>query len=99
MRRALASVSEKVVRENLRGSVTSRHLVGQAVNFTLVNIKDERVVQDIASGAIHVDVGTYAQTSGVHATLPFYVDGQLIQRMLLWTDRGTPGFVGYRFTE
>lgn len=91
-------VPETTVRKELRGSQTSRHLLGQAVNFKILGVPDSRVVADIESGAIAARVGTYAVTAGVHASLPFTINGVTVERMLLWQDSGTPGFVGYAFT-
>lgn len=91
-------VSETRIRKELRGSDTSRHLLGQAVNFKILGVPDSRVVADIQSGAIAARVGTYAVTAGVHASLPFTINGVTVERMLLWQDSGTPGFVGYSFT-
>ena len=88
-------VSEEVVRRELAGGPTSRHLLGQAVNFSIVGIDDIRVVEDIRTGAIPVRIGTYAEVNGVHASLPFTINGVRVEGVRLWADLGTPGFVGY----
>jgi hypothetical protein len=91
-------ITPEDVRNVLKGGATSRHLIGQAVNFSIEGVDDSRVVDDIANGIISVDYGTLALTTGVHATLPFYAaNGQMVRRMRLWTDAGVPGFVGYEF--
>lgn len=92
-------VSQEKVVKNLRGGPTSRHLVGQAVNFWINGVDDDKVVEDLASGAINSDYGTLALTSSIHASLPFFgANDNIIRKMLLWSDSGVPGFVGYRFS-
>jgi hypothetical protein len=91
-------ISPDVVRRELWGGPTSRHTLGQAVNFSINGVDDGRVVSDIAAGLIPVKVGTYAHVNGVHASLPFTINGQKIERLLLWSDNGVPDFVGYSFT-
>lgn len=91
-------VAPDVVRAELSGGPTSRHLLGQAVNFQILGVDSVRVVEDIAHGHIPVRVGTYALVNGIHASLPFRTDGQTVERLRLWADPGIPGFVGYTFT-
>ena len=88
-------VSDAVVRAELRGGPTSRHLLGQAVNFSLVGVDNSRVVEDIRLGRIDAEVGTYGEVNGIHASLPFTINGVRVERMRLWADHGVPGFVGY----
>lgn len=91
-------VSPGVVRSELRGGTPSRHLLGQAVNFRINGIEDLRVVQDIASGAIKATYGTLALSAGVHASLPFRAaNGQMVERLQLWSSSGVPNYVGYKF--
>lgn len=91
-------IPRETVSKVLLGGSPSRHLLGQAANFRIVGVDDQRVVQDVAAGVIKVDYGTIAQTSGVQVTLPFYAaNGQTVRHMSLWTDGGVPGFVGYKF--
>lgn len=91
-------VTPDIVRAELSGGPTSRHLIGQAVNFQILGVDSARVVDDIARGKIPVRIGTYALVNGIHASLPFRTGGQTIERLRLWADPGIPGFVGYTFT-
>jgi hypothetical protein len=91
-------VSAQTIRGTLRAGPKSRHLLGQAVNFSIQGIEDVRVVDDITAGHIKVNVGTYGATTGVYASLPFELDGQLITRLLLHRDPDVPGAIGYQFT-
>ena len=91
-------VSDAVVRSELRGGPTSRHLLGQAVNFSLVGVDNSRVVEDIRLGRIDAEVGTYGEVNGIHASLPFTINGIRVERVRLWSDHGVPGFVGYDIT-
>lgn len=88
-------VSEETVRRELEAGPTSRHLLGQAVNFSIIGVDDRQVVQDILNGVIDVDVGTFGQVNGVHASLPFTINGTRVEKIHLWADRGIPGFIGY----
>ena len=91
-------VPRRVVRAELGGGPSSRHLLGEAVNFTLGGVPDSRVVADLAAGVIPgVTVGTFGETAGIHASLPFDAGGQRVERLLLFHAGGSPGYVGYRF--
>ena len=92
-------VPNQVVSQELRGGPPSRHLLGQAANFTITGVESSRVANDLDSGIISADYGTLALTSGIHVSLPFYAsNGEAIKHMRLWTDSGVPNFVGYKFT-
>jgi hypothetical protein len=91
-------IPETTVTRNLRGSASSRHLLGQAVNFSINSVSDAKVVEDLEQGRITAYYGTLALTSGIHASLPFYAaNDAIVRRMTLWSDSGIPNFVGYRF--
>ena len=91
-------VPGEVVTKYLRGGPPSRHLLGQAVNFKIIGVQDQKVVEDIHSGRIKARYGTLARTAGVNATLPFYAaNDAVVKGMLLWSDNGVPDFVGYQF--
>ena len=91
-------VPELVVKRNLRGGTPSRHLLGQAGNFSINTVSDAKVVEDLEQGRINAFYGTLALTSGVHVSLPFYAaNDAIVRRMTLWSDSGIPDFVGYRF--
>jgi hypothetical protein len=91
-------VPGEVVTKYLRGGPPSRHLLGQAVNFMITGVQDQKVVEDIHAGRIHARYGTIARTAGVNATLPYYAaNDSVVEGMLLWSDNGVPKFVGYEF--
>jgi hypothetical protein len=90
----------KTLRRELRVGPTSRHLLGEAVNFSISGVHDSRVVSDLAAGKIpNVVVGTFAETAGVFASLPFEVEGQRIEGLYLYHGNAIPGFIGYEFTN
>lgn len=91
-------VSPKIAKNELSVGPTSRHLLGQAVNFSIVGVDHARVVEDISARNIEAYPGTYALTAGVHASLPFVINGVTVSHLLLWQDSSVPGFVGYKFT-
>jgi hypothetical protein len=92
-------VANQVVTQELRGGPPSRHLLGQAVNFSVTGVESQRVANDLDSGAIAADYGTLALTAGIHVALPFYAsNGEVIRHMRLWSDSGVPNFIGYKFT-
>jgi hypothetical protein len=92
-------VSADVLYRGLRVGPTSRHLLGQAVNFAINGVADRRVVDDIDAGLIQVTVGTYGEVNGIHASLPFTTNGVRIEHMRLRSNTGVPGFVGYSFRQ
>ena len=92
-------IPETVVSRELQGSVTSRHRVGQAVNFKILGVDNDKIIEDLTSGKIVAEFGAVALTAGVHASLPFFAaNGEVVHNLLLWTDNGVPNFVGYKFT-
>ena len=93
-------VSEKVITSELRGGPSARHRLGQAGNFKVLGVDNDKIVEDISNGRIRVEYGTVALTTAVHVTLPFFAtNGQVVRSMKLWTDNGVPNFVGYQFNS
>jgi hypothetical protein len=93
-------VSKDIVHRELRGGPTSRHVVGQACNFGVISVEPGKIIEDIINGIIECDYGTIALTSNVNVTLPFYAaNGQIVRHMLLWSNSGIPGFIGYQFNK
>lgn len=91
-------VPNEVITNELRGSVVSRHRLGQAVNFRILGVEDARIVDDLTNGSIDVDFGTVAVSAGVHISLPFAAaNGQMVHKLRLWSDNSVPGFIGYEF--
>jgi len=87
------------VRRSLRAGPTSRHLLGEAVNFVIVGVPTSRVIADLASGVIQgITVGTFAEVNGIHAGLPFEVEGQRIERLYLYQRPSANQYIGYKFT-
>jgi hypothetical protein len=92
-------VSAQVVRAELRAGPSSRHLLGQAVNFSIKGVDNRRVCDDIEAGSIQVTVGTYGEVNGIHASLPFTTGGIQISGLRLFSSLGSLGFIGYAFNK
>ena len=92
-------VANSVVTSELRGGPPSRHLLGQACNFSITGVENAKVAEDLDNAVISCDYGTLAVTAGVHISLPFYAaNGETIRHLRLWNNSGVPDFVGYKFT-
>jgi hypothetical protein len=91
-------VSSNTVKSTLKGSLISRHMIGEAVNFEIKGISNNTVVDDILNKRINVEYGTLAITTGIHITLPFHAaNGQLVKNLYLHTNSNFPEFVDYQF--
>lgn len=67
----------------LTSSMATRHIHGQAVNFSLVSISNEDVINDISSGAIGVDYGVCALVNGIFITVPYTYENYQIRGVTL----------------
>lgn len=73
----------------------SRHYIGEAVNFRLVGIDDETIIDDLKNKRLPVSVGAFGNPNGVFVTLPYTLDGTRIENLYITTDR--TGSLVYEF--
>jgi hypothetical protein len=78
---ALGSVNDIVT--TIGGSSFSRHIRGEAVDFSIVGVDTSKVLEDIKSGVINIDFGVITLTNGIHLTLPYTFEGLDIRRVVL----------------
>ena len=89
-------LSASMTRTRLGAGPPSLKFINQTVNFSVIGVPDEVVVDDIANGRIEgIRVGTFGVSSGVHASLPFYIGGETVERLHLFKMPGVPGHIGY----
>lgn len=65
------------------GSSFSRHLKGEAVDFSIVGVDSTKVVEDIKNGVININFGVITLTNGIHITLPYKFEGLDVNRVIL----------------
>lgn len=65
------------------GSMFSKHLRGEAVDFLMVGIPPERVIKDIRSGKLNIKFGVLSPTNGLHITLPFESNGYKVENLII----------------
>jgi len=82
-----AVVSDKTLGKVLKGSPTSRHKLGEAVNFKIVGVEDLQIIEDLRQKRIpDANIGMFARTTGVMVTLPYYIGNQLVENLHLYSD-------------
>lgn len=65
------------------GSSFSRHLRGEAVDFSIVGVDSVKIVDDIRNGVININFGVLTLTNGIHITLPYKFEGMDVNRVIL----------------
>jgi hypothetical protein len=60
----------KVAYMLLGSSLATKHVTGEAVNFSLVTVSNQTIIDDIRAKRIDVDFGVCANVNGVYITLP-----------------------------
>lgn len=65
------------------GNAFSKHMTGEAVDFTMVGITYETLIKDIKEGKIDINFGYIAPTNGIHITLPFEFEGLEVRNMIV----------------
>jgi hypothetical protein len=64
-------------------SLATRHVYGQSANFSLVSISNDKVLEDLRSGAIGVDFGVAALVNGIYITLPYTYENYEVRNVIL----------------
>ena len=67
----------------LGSSLATRHIMGDAVNFSLVSVPKSQIIADLSSGAIGVEFGVVAPTNGIYLTLPYEFEGHRVSGVVL----------------
>jgi hypothetical protein len=75
--------SMKTSVSKLSSSLATRHIHGQAVNFSLVSISNEEVIDDIANGRIGVQFGILALVNGIYITIPYTYENYEVRGVVL----------------
>lgn len=76
-------LSMEGVRQSASGSFVSKHLTGEAVDFSLMGISNSKIVSDISKGLIDIDFGVLMITNGVHISLPYTINDYLIKNVIV----------------
>lgn len=76
-------MSMETAMTKMGASMATRHVYGQSVNFSLVSVSNEKVLEDLSSGVIDVEFGVAALVNGVYITLPYHYEGYEIRNMVL----------------
>ena len=71
------------IREIVGGNVFSKHLQGEAVDFTMVGVDPQTLLADIKSGALKIRFGVLILVNGVHITLPSTFEGLEVEGVIL----------------
>jgi hypothetical protein len=77
---------------------TSFHRRSMACTFTFATVEDEQVISDIENIFTGLKIGTYGMSAGIHISLPFFINGELIQRLKLVRNRYRAGEISYKWT-
>lgn len=64
----------------------SHHYIGKAVNFRLIGIDDEVIIDDLINKRLPVNVGAFGNPNGVFVTLPYEVNGTRIENLHIFKD-------------
>ena len=90
--------SESYHRERLGTGLMDRRTFGESVDFRINGVDDLFVAEEMLSGKIpNLEVGVFGVSSGIYASLPFSIRGQEIKGLYLYTNKGVPGHVEYKF--
>jgi len=81
-------VSKEVAKKVMTGNINSRHIYGEALDFNINGVQSMQVILDIITGKItDLNYGTlYLGSGGVHITLPYTFNGQLISKVYIAKD-------------
>lgn len=77
----------------LSGSVASKHITGEAVNFMLTTIPMEKVIADLKSKLLFIDFGIVYMQNGILITSPFIQDGYVVDNMILETPKNDSDYI------
>lgn len=71
------------------GTSFSRHLRGEAVDFSMVGVSGQKLIADLKSGALRINFGVLSLTNGIHITLPYTYEDLDIRGMILASPRNS----------
>ena len=83
MRILMALASLKDIREIAGGNAFSRHLYGDAVDFTMIGVEPQKFLADLKSGALKLGFGVLVNVNGTHITLPYTFEGLDVKGVIL----------------
>lgn len=83
LRIAFALGSLQDIQEIIGGNVFSKHLQGEAVDFSMVGVDPQKFLADIKSGVLKLRFGVLILVNGIHITLPSTFDGLEVEGVIL----------------
>jgi len=83
LRIAFALGSLQDIQEIIGGNVFSKHLQGEAVDFSMVGVDPQKFLADIKSGELKLRFGVLILVNGIHITLPSTFDGLEVEGVIL----------------
>lgn len=92
---ALGSLKNTIV--DAGGSSFSRHLRGEAVDFTMVGVSAEKLINDLKSGVLRLNFGVLAATNGTHLTLPYTFEDLDVRGMILSSPKQSTNSLNIEF--
>ena len=73
-----------------RGNYTSRHILGEAVDFKLTGIEDNTIIKDIKEGNIPIKFGVLSKNDiGCHITLPYKFNDYDVEGLIISSPRAS----------
>jgi hypothetical protein len=75
--------SMKVAYQLLGSSLSTKHITGEACNFSLVSVSNDTVIKDIQERRIKIDFGVMAEINGIFITLPGTFEGYEVSGVVL----------------
>jgi hypothetical protein len=77
----LGSLFDTVIRP--AGSSFSRHLRGEAVDFSMVGVEPSQLYKDLKNGELTIPFGVFTLINGMHITLPYNFEGYEVKGVLM----------------
>lgn len=90
-------LSEQGVYSLAAGSIVSKHITGEAVDFVMSSIDPDVLIRDIKDKKINIQFGVLTQSNGVHITLPYVFNGYEIKNMIIDSPKRSSDFIDIDF--
>lgn len=89
--------SLETTKRNVYGSIVSKHLSGEAVDFTMVGIDSSKVLKDVREGRLNITFGTLYVSNGLHVTLPYISEGYEVKGVIIDTPNFNSNYITLEF--
>jgi hypothetical protein len=89
--------SLETTKRNVYGSIVSKHLSGEAVDFTMNGIDSSKVISDIREGKLNIVFGTLYASNGLHVTLPYVSEGYEVKGVIIDSPTSNSNYITLEF--